>query len=142
MNSSKLTKLFEFSIVPSLKKSNINSLQFGFTAGWSSDNAVTLSKETLHDKANIYFASINLSEAFDKINVKILIDKLNDIRLPIPIIRIISYILYNNYANVAFDNCFWGWVNGVRQGGNIIVASFFHINECIEEISLMIIMKL
>ena len=45
-----------------------------------------------------------------------MIEKLNDTRLPIPMIRIISYMLNNIYADVAFDNCFgdeWQILNSV-----------------------------
>ena len=146
MNSSMFLKLFEYSLVPVLKQNLvINPLQFGFTTGSNCDMAITFLKETIlsykKDKSNVHCASIDLSKAFDKVNIKILIDKLSNTSLPTPIINIISHMLTNTYVNVSFNEFIgneWQVKNGVRQGGIWSSILFnFYINECLDKISSM-----
>ena len=144
MNSSVFLKLFEYSIIETISKSvKINPLQFGFTENSSCAKAITLLKETLlyykKGGSNVHCASIDLSKAFDKINVSILISKLVQTDVPRPIINIISYMLQNTYANIRYAN-FIGKEflvqNGVRQGGILSALLFnIYINDCINNVS-------
>ena len=146
MNSSMMLKLFEYSIVPSLNKYlKVNSLQFGFTPDSNCAKAITILKEVVlnykNGGSNVHIASIDLSKAYDKINIKILIDKLLQTDLPIPIVKIIAYMLRNSYANI-FYNGHAGEEflikNGVRQGGILSSILFnFYINEVINKVSIL-----
>ena len=144
MNSSMLLKLFEYSIEPVLKKYlKINPLQFGFTHDSNCAKAITMLKEIVMNYKNggssVYVASIDMSKAYDKINCNILIDKLLSTDLPIPIIKIIAFMLKNTYANIRFNDYVgdeFHIKNGVRQGGVLSSLLFnFYINEVIDKIS-------
>ena len=96
MNSSMLLKLFEYSIFDTVRKNvKLNSRQFGFTKNSSCTKAISLLKETLLSYRNngsiVHAASIDLSKAFDKINLKILIDKMKSHSIPKTLIRIYSF---------------------------------------------------
>ena len=146
MNSSMFLKLFEYCLVnPIYSGIDLNPLQFGFTNNSSCSKAITLIKETIlyynKNGSNVHGASIDLSKAFDKINIRILIDKLKLTNVPLPIIRIISYMLHNTYVNVRYGNLIGNEFlvrNGVRQGG-ILSSTLFNIylDSCISKISSM-----
>ena len=84
---------------------------------------------------------IDLTKAFDKINVKILIDKLLQTTLPQAITRIIQFMLNNSYVNVRYNDFIGSEFlikNGTRQGGILSATLFnFYINECLDEVSNM-----
>ena len=146
MSSSILLKLFEYCLVPVLSKNlKISSLQFGFTKYSSCANAITLLKETVmaykRGSSNVHVAALDLSKAYDRINIKVLIDKLLESTLPVPIIKILHYMLSNSHANVKYAN-FIGEEfliqSGVRQGGVLSSIIFnYYINDCLEKVASM-----
>ena len=140
-NSCMVLKVFEYSLLPVLKSNlKISSNQFGFTKGSSCGAAITVLKETLisfkEKSSNIHCASIDLSKAFDRININILSKKLSNSTLPVNIQRLLHYMLSQTYVNVKFSNCIgeeWIIKNGVRQGGILSTILFnFYINSCLE----------
>ena len=114
-------ELFEYSLVLILKQNVIiNPLKFRFTTGSHCDMAITFLKETIlsyKKKSNVHCASIDLSKAFDKTTIKILIDKLSNTNLPAPLVKIISHMLSNTYVDVCFNDFIgneWQVKKGVR----------------------------
>ena len=90
MKSSMLLKIYEHCLRPTLVKFlHINPLQFGFTAGSGPTTAISFFKEIILKykklETNVFCASLDLSKAFDRLNIKILIDKLGRKKLPLPI---------------------------------------------------------
>ena len=53
----------------------------------------------------MHAVALDLSKAYNKINIKILIDKLTATNLPAPITKIIAYMLSNTYVNVRYNGC-------------------------------------
>ena len=144
MNSSMILKLFEYSIYDAISNNiKINPLQFGFTKNSSCTKAISLLKETLlsykHSGSIVHAASIDLSKAFDKINYKILVDKLKTQNVPLTIIRIVSFMLNNTFVNVSYNGIIGKEFlvrNGVRQGGILSTLLFnLYIDECISKVS-------
>ena len=144
MNSSMLLKLFEYSIYDVIAENiKINPLQFGFTKNSSCTKAITLLKETVlsykREGSIVHSASIDLTKAFDKINLKILVDKLNAQNVPKTIVRIISFMLNNTFVNVSYNDLIgeeFHVRNGVRQGGILSTLLFnLYIDECISRVS-------
>ena len=72
MNSSMMLKVFEYCLLPVLKKSlSIDSRQFGFRSQTGCIDAVTVFREIISlynsKKSNVYCSFIDLLKAFDKI---------------------------------------------------------------------------
>jgi len=146
MSSSMFLKVFEYCLLPYLERElKISPLQFGFTSGSDCQSAITVAKETIKSytraNSNVHCASIDLSKAFDRLDISILVDKLKRSDLPLSVVAIIDYMLNNAFVNVCFGNYVsneWRVTNGVRQGGILSPLLFnFYINECIERVSSM-----
>jgi len=146
MNSSMLLKLFEYCLLPVIQdKLKLNPLQFGFTAGSDCESAVTFARETIFSytgaNSNIHCVAVDLSKAFDRVNVGILTKKLISSDIPRSLVRTIHYMLSETYVNVCYGGFVgeeWKVMNGVRQGGILSPILFnYYINDCIEVVSSM-----
>jgi len=146
MSSSMFLKIFEYCLLPYLERElRISPLQFGFMPGSDCQGAITLAKETIktytEGNSNVHCATIDLSKAFDKIDLSMLVDKLKQSDLPSSVVAIIDYMLNNAFVNVCYGNFIaheWRVTNGVRQGGILSPLLFnYYINECIETVSSM-----
>jgi len=146
MNSSVFLKVFEYCLLPVLKRElEISNLQFGFTSGSDCQSAVTFAKETIFSytdrHSSVHCAAIDLSKAFDRIDVNILVNKLSVTGIPLSIVRIIEYMLRNSFVNVCYGKQVgkeWIVTSGVRQGGILSPILFnFYINDCLEKVSEM-----
>ena len=100
--------------------------QFGYRESTGCLSAISLIKETiLHYKeknSNVFLATIDLSKAFDSVNIKHLIYKLKNTGMPESLINIIEYFYNSSYVRVKFNNVagnffFWKLGDGARQGG-------------------------
>ena len=143
MNSSVLLKTFEYCLLPVVTSClPVNLNQFGFVKNSNCQKTIAILKEVLHSyiskKSEVHCAMLDLSKAFDKIDLNLLKDKLSNTRLPPCIIRIIYFMYTNAYVNVKFNDKIgpeWKVGNGVRQGGILSAYLFnFYIYEMIEEI--------
>ena len=143
MNSSNILKIFEYTLLPSLAEHlKLNSHQFGFRSETSTVQAISVLKETINSYTNkrssVHCAFIDLTKAFDKLNVKSLILKLKNKTLPKSIIRIIEFMYLNANVRIKFNGIAsdeWRVGNGVRQGGILSPYLFnFYINDIIEQI--------
>ena len=143
MNSSNFLKVFEYCLLPSLTRNlRLNSHQFGFRSETSTINAVSVLKETIHNykskNSSVHCAFLDLSKAFDRVNINILISKLLKTNLPKSIIKIIGYMYLNSNVRLKFNGKTggeWRVGNGVRQGGIMSPHLFnFYINETIEDL--------
>ena len=113
-----------------------NSHQFGFRSETSTINAVSVLKETIHNykskNSSVHCAFLDLSKAFDRVNINILISKLLKTNLPKSIIKIIGYMYLNSNVRLKFNGKTggeWRVGNGVRQGGIMSPHLFnFYIN--------------
>ena len=144
MLSSNLLKVFELCLFPILEeKCIIDPRQFGFRKNTGCANAISVVKETImsynESGSNVHAASIDLSKAFDRININTLLDKLRKACVNEAIVRIIGYMLSNTFVSVKFNNDFsneWKVGNGVRQGGIISPLLFnVYINDLIKSIA-------
>ena len=96
LNSSIFFKLFDYSLGPILKQNLIiTPLKFEFITGSSCDMAITFFLINIlpHKKnqSNVHCTSIDISKAFDELNITIPIDKLPNTNLP----TLINNITYN-----------------------------------------------
>ena len=146
MNSSMFLKVFEHCIKPdTVKYLNINGLQFGFTPGSGPLDAVSFVKETIlkykFDNSNVFCAALDLSRAFDRVNITKLLKKIYDTKIPGSIKKILKYILEHTYVKVLYGDCtgdIFLAKNGLRQGGILSTVLFnFYINEVIESVTEM-----
>lgn len=144
MSSSIFLKILEHFILKRLKLFvNINDRQHGFRANHSTSSAILILKETisayLNKNSDLFTSFLDLSKAFDKVNHKILFDKLINLQLPNYLVNIIVYIYENQSACVKHKESFsdsWSIDFGVRQGGILSPLLFsIYINDLIEKIS-------
>ena len=82
MSSSSLLKLFEYCLLFKLENYiNLNKRQFGFRKFTSCQMPITILKETIHNynnsNSNVHCTFLDLTKAFDKINHKTLIKKID-----------------------------------------------------------------
>ena len=144
MNSSNLFKLFEYCLLPHLEKSlNLSPSQFGFRKNTSCLSAISVLKETIasyNDKnSNVHCAMVDLSKAFDKININILIGKLMKTEMSRDVINVLEFMFRNTYVNTKINNFKgdeWKIGNGTRQGGILSALIFsFYIDVLISEVN-------
>ena len=143
MNSSCLLKVFEYALLPCLERHlKLSSHQFGFRSETSTVQAVSVLKETINSytekRSAVHCAFIDLSKAFDRVNVNNLILKLKSRNIPKSVIKIIEFMYLNANVRIKFNGVTsdeWRVGNGVRQGGILSPYLFnFYINDIIEEI--------
>ena len=77
----------------------LHNYQFGFRKYTSCLSAITVPKETIvtyqEHKSKLHCAMIDMSKAFDKINIGLLVKKLHNTDLPRAVVNIIEYMLSN-----------------------------------------------
>lgn len=138
MVSSNIFKVFEYCLLPQLKKYiKLSCHQFGYRQQTSTLMATALLKETvnryLNENSNVFACFLDLSKAFERVCHKILINKLYDNNVPDFLVNILKTILINGTARVNFNDCFtdkWKLSRGVRQGGVLSAFLFiFYIDE-------------
>ena len=144
MISSNLFKLFEYLVMPKLQeKACLSPCHFGFREKTSTLDAITVMKEAaakyVCEGSTVYSCFIDLSKAFERVNHRILLNKLQEMGVPLKVLRILTYILSNSFASVKVGSVRsrkWRIIRGVRQGG-VLSAYFFnvYINSILEEIS-------
>ena len=143
MNSSVLLKTLEYLILPVLRQNlTLSSRQFGFRPSTNCQSAVATVHEIIKtytdNNSNVHCAMLDLSKAFDRINFDILFMKLRETELPTMIIRLLEYMLRNDFVNVSFNGCKvsdWLIDNGARQGRNFSPLMFnFYIYYLIETV--------
>jgi hypothetical protein len=144
MNSSNFLKIFDYCIMPHLERNiKLDMHQFGFRKNTGCTTATLVLKETLlrytNKGSNVHCAMVDLSKAFDKINYNILLGKLCETKIPVPIIKILHYMNEHQYVNVKFNDFIgerFKVRNGIRQGGvNSALLFNFYINDILKTIS-------
>jgi hypothetical protein len=145
MNSSTFLKVFEYSVLPYLKRYlMISKRQFGYRSNVGCVTATTVLKETILKynmaNCNVHCCFVDYSKAFDKLNINVLVSKLIDTDLPPLIVCIMKQMYENTTIGVRFGSCSsysnWKVGNGTRQGGiwSGLIFSFY-INAIIESIA-------
>ena len=142
MNSPNLLKVFEYCLQQKIVF-NSNSRQFGFKKGSSTQLAVTILKETItHYKrhnSKVYASFVDLSKAFDKVNLNILICKLREKNISPFIINTLDMLYRNQNIHINFNSFLstpWKITNGLRQGGILSPALFcLYIDDILVRIS-------
>ena len=143
LNSSNFFKMFEYCLLPILNRYlKLDSCQFAYRQNTSCLSAVVVMKETLisyHEQnSSVHCAMIDLSKAFDKININTLVSKLRSSHLPDVFVNTISYMYRNTFVNTRFNNVAgdeWKIGNGARQGGVLSALLFsFYINDMIGQV--------
>ena len=144
--SAVLLKLFEYCLL--LKIENyilLNDRQHGFRKPCSTTTACFSLKETVmyynNASSNVYACFVDIKKAFDLVDHNILIEKLFEIGIPVPIVNMISFWYSHQHVCVKYFSCLsgeWKVSNGVRQGGVLSGLLFnVYINHLIEQISNM-----
>ena len=142
MNSPNLLKVFEYCLQQKIIF-NSNSRQFGFKKSSSTQLAITTLREMIkhYNKQNsrVYASFIDLSKAFDKVNINILICKLHKYKVSPFIINTLDMLYRNQVIHINFNNFLstsWTISNGLRQGGILSPALFsLYIDDILKEIS-------
>ena len=144
MNSSGFLKVFEYALLPCLTEHlKLSPHQFGFRSETGTIQAISVLKETINSytekRSSVHCAFIDMTKAFDKLNVNFLILKLKSKNLPKSVIKIIERMYLDTNVRIKFNGVTsdeWRVGNGVRQGGILSPYLFnFYINDIIEEIS-------
>ena len=101
-----------------------NPNQFGFKRGHGTDQGIYVMKEaiTLYKSLNscIYLCFLDASKAFDRINHRVLFDKLKARGVPDYILKLLTFLYENQEMCVQWGNLLsetFTVSNGVRQGG-------------------------
>ena len=125
------------------EKACLSPCHFGFREKTSTLDAITVMKEVaakyVCEGSTVYSCFIDLSKAFERVNHRILLNKLQEMGVPLKVLRILTYILSNSFASVKVGSVRsrkWRIIRGVRQGG-VLSAYFFnvYINSILEKIS-------
>ena len=144
MNSSNLFKLFEYCLLPHLEKClDLCPSQFGFRKNTSCISAICILKETIASynakNSNVHCAMVDLSKAFDKININILMEKLKKTEMSTDVVNVIEFMFRNTFVNTKFNNFQgneWKTGNGTRQGGILSAHIFsFYLNNLISQVN-------
>ena len=125
------------------EKVTFNCRQFGFKKGSSTSDACFLLKETLYlytkNRNKAYVAFIDLSKAFDNVDLFLLGQQLLNGGIPPDIVVIIMHYLRNQTARVCWNGAGGNYIyldRGVRQGGILPPFLFkLYINGLLNEIS-------
>ena len=146
MNSSNIFKVLEYSILPTLKSFlQLDPCQFAYRRNTSCISAVTILKETVlnykNEDSNVHCVLLDLSQAFDRLNFKIINDKLKSTGLPNVLVNIIDFMCRNSYVCTrfgTFTGADWKVGNGTRQGGILSPLLFnYYINDVIRAVKVL-----
>ena len=107
MNSSAFLKVFEYILLPCLERFlKIDSHQFGYRRDTGCLNDVTVLKETVlkynKEGSNVHCAMVDLSKAYDCVNIDKLVGRLRNTGMPGNVVDIISYMGYNIVVRTVF----------------------------------------
>ena len=143
MASTILFKLFEYCMVPTIKRfSKISPFQFGYREKTSPLLGGVIFKEIVNyyiDRGNsIYTCFLDMSKAFERVIHDKLLEKLTKKGFPIAFIETYRFIFKNSYVRVNYRGKVsdsWRACRGVRQGG-ISSPHFFslYIDDILKEI--------
>jgi hypothetical protein len=120
-----ISKIFEMCLVKRLNKYLYSSnMQFGFKKESSCAHAIYTVQSTVEyftaNNSTISICSLDLSKAFDKVNLHILFVKLMDRKIPINILLLLDRWYSKSYSSVKWLNVIsqpYKLTAGVRQGG-------------------------
>ena len=144
MISSNIFKLFEYLLLPVTEHfTSISSLQFAYRKNTSTLLATALLKETIHgyieSDSVVYAGFLDLSKAFERVDHRMLLEKLRLTRIPSSIVDAIELILKHSRSSVSFKDVFsrsWKSTRGVRQGGVLSAYLFsFYIDTILTHLS-------
>ena len=101
--------------------------QFGYKKGLGTDNCIYALKEVISSyrsmNGNVHLCFLDASKGFDRINHRLLFEKLINRGVPKCLVRIFSFWYASQEMCVrwgfTYSKCF-GVANGVRQGGSTI----------------------
>ena len=124
MISSCLYKALEYCILPLMERSVLLSPhQFGYRAETSTKQAAIILKEVLHryvgEGSRIYSCFIDFSRAFERVDHRILLEKMSAKGMPVYIVNLFRFIFSHSDIRVVYDgehSDTWRTMSGVRQG--------------------------
>ena len=123
----------------------LDPCQFAYRRNTSCISAVTILKETVlnykNENSNVHCVLLDLSQAFDRLNFKIINDKLKSAGLPNVLVNIIDFMCRNSYVCTrfgTFTGADWKVGNGTRQGGILSPLLFnYYINDVIRAVKVL-----
>ena len=129
-----ISKVFERTLLSKIEHLILTSdNQFGFKKKTGTDMCLYVLKEmtSSYKRANssTFMCFLDASKAFDKVNHRKLFNKLKQRKVPMVIIRILSFWYSNQTMRIRWDGILskpFQVTNGVRQGG-IISAFLFNV---------------
>ena len=133
-----ISKLLEVCILSRIENIiEVAENQFGYKKKLGTDSCIFLLKEIINkfkrSNTNMFLAFLDASKAFDRVRHDILFAKLEQAKVPLYIIRLLSvlyseqtlYVKWNGHISEAFSCS-----NGVRQGGILSPYLFnFYFND-------------
>ena len=130
--SSMFMKTLEYMILPYIKEHcNISRFQFGYRPNTSTSFAVATLKEAVRkynsEGSPVYACFLDMSRAFERINLDRLMIKLESTSLPRFIINALDQMLSNGSAKVTchgHHSAEWNITQGARQGS--VICSALH----------------
>ena len=125
MNSTNFFKILEYCMLDRMSYCvELSSQQFGYRENTSTSLAICLLKEVMQkycsEKSKVFACFLDLSKAFERVNHKILIDKMTSLNFPVQIVDLYRTIFENSHVRVKYQNALsedWQAIRGVRQGG-------------------------
>jgi hypothetical protein len=120
-----LAKLFEYCILQKVENCyKMHELQLGFTVGGGCEKALFIVKTVTEYfnaySSSVFFASLDLSKAYDRVNHCKLVNKLYEANVPHDIVLLFYYWFQNLYCVVEWEHVRskqFKMLSGVRQGG-------------------------
>ena len=146
MQSSCLLKIFEMHILGFLsEKISLNPRQFGFVKNSSTSDATFLLKNTISEymsgKSCMTGLSVDLKQAFDRLNHLKLGNIMLDRNIPPDLVLIIMHYLHNTLARIRWNQStgnYFSVERGVRQGGVLSPFLFnLYLDNVLNDISNM-----
>ena len=144
MSSTIFMKVFEYCLLPALQQNiKLSSRQYGFCSGVGCIDSAILLKEVIKHynskKSNLFCCLIDMSKAFDRINIDKLIQKLIKTSVPTNIVNILEFMMKNTFVSTVFNGTrsdTWRILCGTRQGGILSPLIFnFYIDDVLRELN-------